>query len=79
MQNFTRELESIRNNQLEIQEQKNTTTEIKNSVGGFADNCGHPKRGFVDWRMRQHKTCEVLLSIKSKNSGEHGTETHGAH
>lgn len=38
MQNFNRELESVRNNHQEIQEQKNTTTEVKNSKDGFTDN-----------------------------------------
>ena len=67
MQNFTREPEAIRNNQLEIQKQKNAATKIKNSTGGFTDNCVHMKRGFVDWRMSQHKICRMLLQSKEQN------------
>lgn len=44
MKNFIRDLGSVRNNQLEIQELKNTITEIESSISGFTGDFAHLKR-----------------------------------
>lgn len=69
MKNFTRELEPIKKNPMEMGELKNTQTEIKNSIHGFDSHVDPVEKRINKLQHVSRKYPDQ--SMKSKRDGLH--------